>query len=130
MNNMRRSLWTVLAALTVAVSMGRATQLDVAGQWDITLKTQVGETAWTATFEQDGETVSGEVDLGDREVFPLDGTVEGDTIAFVFVMPDLDGDQPINLSGTVTGNTITGDEGYFSWYGAGDWTGVKRVDGQ
>ena len=123
-----RRLWIALAVTTVA-SIGGVAQIDVAGEWEITLNTQVGETTWTATIAQDGDTLSGEIDLGDREIFPLDGTVDGTAIEFVFVMPDLDGDQPINLSGVVTGDAITGDEGNFSWYGAGDWTGSRR-DGQ
>lgn len=90
------SAGVVMVALTLAL---RA-QPNVAGEWEITLKTQVGETTWTATFEQEGGTLSGKVDLGDREILPLKGTVEGNAIEFVFVMPDLDGDQPNNLSGT------------------------------
>ena len=101
-------------------------QSDVTGVWEITLNTQTGETTWTATFEQEGEKLSGEVDIGDREILPLDGTVEGSTITFQFVVPDLDGDTPINLTGEVEGTTITGDQGSFVWYGAGDWTGMKK----
>jgi len=84
----------------VALTLALRAQPNVAGEWEITLKTQVGETTWTATFEQEGGTLSGKVDLGDREILPLKGTVEGNAIEFVFVMPDLDGDQPNNLSGT------------------------------
>ncbi len=111
-----------MAALTLSL----VAQTNVAGEWEITLKTQVGETTWAATFEQEGGTLSGKVDLGDREILPLKGTVEGNALEFVFVMPDLDGDQPINLSGTIDGKTIVGDEGSFSWYGTGDWAGAKQ----
>ena len=104
-----------------------AAQTNVVGIWDITLTTQAGETKWTATFEQDGATLSGEMDIGDREILPIEGTVEGNVIEFVFVIPDLDGDQPINMSGQVTGNAINGDEGSFVWYGSGDWTGTKQA---
>ncbi len=116
----------ITGIVTVALTLWLGAQTNVAGEWEITLKTQVGETTWTATFEQEGSTLSGKVDLGDREILPLKGTVEGNAIAFVFVMPDLDGDQPINLSGTIDGKTIDGDEGSFSWYGTGDWTGAKQ----
>ena len=125
----RLTIAGLVACLTAAfttMALPSAAQTDVTGQWEITLATQVGEITWTATFEQEGETLSGEVDLGDREILPLEGTVEGATIAFVFVMPDLDGDQPINLSGTVSGDSIAGDEGNFSWYGTGNWTGAKQ----
>ena len=116
----------IAGIVMIAGALSLGAQTNVTGEWEITLDTQVGETTWTATFEQDGETLSGEVDLGDREILPLEGTVEGNTIAFVFVMPDLDGDQPINLSGTIDGDVIAGNEGSFSWYGSGDWTGAKQ----
>ena len=115
-----------IGIVVVALTLLSAAQANVTGQWEITLNTQVGETKWTATFEQDGDTLSGEVDLGDREILPLEGTVEGNAIAFVFVMPDLDGDQPINLSGTIDGDVIDGDDGSFSWYGTGNWTAARQ----
>ncbi len=117
---------SVIVLVFVTMTPLSAAQTNIAGEWEITLNTQVGETMWTATFEQDGDTLSGEVNLGDREILPLEGTVEGNAIAFVFVMPDLDGDQPINLSGTIDGDVIDGDDGSFSWYGTGNWTGTKQ----
>jgi len=114
------------AVATLALGVLLLGQADVTGRWEITLNTQTGGATWTAVFEQNGDTLSGEVDIGNREILPLEGTVDGDTIAFVFVMSDPDGDQPINLSGIVNGDTIDGDEGSFSWYGAGDWTGVRQ----
>ena len=47
-------------------------------------------------------------------------------IKWGFVVPDLDGDMPINLAGEIQGTTINGDEGSFVWYGTGVWTGTKR----
>ena len=101
-------------------------QSDVTGVWQITLNTQTGEQVWTATFEQDGAALSGEIDIADRTVLPLEGKVDGASISFTFIVPDLDGDLPINLSGRVDGATIEGDEGNFVWYGAGRWTGAKK----
>ena len=120
-----RAFWAVCGAMAVVALVGLEAQTDLSGQWDVTLDTHVGESKWTATFEQDGDTLTGQVDIGDREVFPLEGTVTGETMEFVFVLPDLDGDQPINLSGTIDGDTIQGDEGSFSWFGNGAWTGTR-----
>lgn len=114
-----------LAAVVLAAPAARA-QSDVSGVWEIDLDTQTGEATWTATFEQDGATLSGEIDIGDRMVLPLDGKVDGASITFTFIVPDLDGDMPINLSGQIDGTTIEGDEGDFVWYGAGRWTGAKK----
>ena len=123
---------TVLVAvssLLLLVSFGAVVdaQTDVTGTWEVTLTTQAGETNWTATFTQDGERLLGEIDLGDREILSLEGTVQGSAIKFTFVVPDLDGDQPIDLSGEVMGNTIQGDNGSFVWFGRGDWTAAKQA---
>ena len=114
-----------LAGLALTAPAARA-QSDVSGVWEINLDTQIGEATWTATFEQDGAALSGEIDIGDRTVLPLEGKVDGASIDFTFIVPDLDGDLPIVLSGTIEGATIAGDEGNFVWYGAGRWTGVKK----
>ena len=47
-------------------------------------------------------------------------------ITLGFIVPDLDGDMPINLSGEIQGGAIKGDEGSFVWYGRGVWTGAKQ----
>lgn len=116
----------VVAVVAVAAMVETRAQANVSGIWDVTLETHVGESHWEVTFEQDGGALSGEVDIGDREVFPLKGTVDGASIEFVFVLPDLDGDQPISLSGTVEGDAIAGNEGSFSWFGDGTWTGTRQ----
>ena len=114
-----------LAGLALTAPPARA-QTDLSGVWEIRLDTQIGEATWTATFEQDGAALSGEIDIGDRTVLPLEGKVDGASLDFTFIVPDLDGDLPIVLSGTIEGAAIEGDEGNFVWYGAGRWTGVKK----
>lgn len=129
----RRTRTTAILGIT-AVALAAAfsgagihAQSDVSGIWQIDLDTQTGEQTWTVTFEQNGATLGGEIDMHDGEgTLPVEGSVDGNTIAFVFIVPDLDGDMPINLSGEIDGATIAGDEGHFVWYGAGDWTARKR----
>lgn len=119
--------FTGLALLLGLAGAGLGAQSDVSGVWSIELDTQTGEQTWTVTFEQSGATLGGEIDLHDGEsALPVEGSVDGDAIAFVFIVPDLDGDMPINLSGEIDGAAITGDEGHFVWYGAGDWTATKQ----
>ena len=98
----------------------------MSGVWRIDLDTQTGEQTWTVTFEQDGATLGGEIDMHDGEgALPVEGSVDGDAIEFVFIVPDLDGDMPINLSGRLEDATLRGDEGHFVWYGSGVWTGTR-----
>ena len=103
-------------------------QSGLSGIWEIKLDTQTGEQVWVATFDESGGSLAGEIDMNDGEgVLPLEGTVDGNMIKWGFVVPDLDGDMPINFSGEIQGGTtINGDEGSFVWYGTGVWTGTKQ----
>jgi len=117
----------VAATLITGLSSVGLVQSDVSGRWEITLDTQTGEQIWTATFEQDGTALEGEIDMNDGEgSLPLTGSLEGSMIKWGFIVPDLDGDMPINFSGEVQGATMKGNEGSFVWYGTGVWTAAKQ----
>ena len=130
----KRRLTTAVAALLVGLagsSLPRGTSLvhaqgGVTGDWEMRLSTQTGVTTWQARFEQDGERLGGEIDLGDNEILDVDGTVDGAKLTFVIVVPDLDGDQPIDFEGELTGDTIQGAQGSFSWYGTGNWEASRK----
>jgi hypothetical protein len=124
----RRTLAAALAALVAGaagLTLAHA-QGDLTGEWEIRLTTQTGVTTWQARFEQDGDRLGGEIDLGDNEILDVDGTVDGAKLAFIIVVPDLDGDQPIDFEGELTGDTIQGAPGSFSWYGTGDWEASRK----
>ena len=118
---------SVLLGLSVLPESLQA-QSGLSGIWEIKLDTQTGEQVWVATFDESGGSIAGEIDMNDGEgVLPLEGTVDGNMIKWGFVVPDLDGDMPINFSGEIQGGTtINGDEGSFVWYGTGVWTGTKQ----
>ncbi len=129
------NVFGIVLAFSVSVLLGLSVlpeslqaQSGLSGIWEIKLDTQTGEQVWTATFDESGGSIAGEIDMNDGEgVLPLEGTVDGNTIKWGFVVPDLDGDMPINLSGEIQdGTTINGDEGSFVWYGTGVWTGTKQ----
>lgn len=126
----RRRLTAAAAALATGAGLSIAlAQGGVTGDWEMRLTTQTGVTTWQARFEQDGDRLGGEIDLGDNEILDVDGTVDGAKLAFVIVVPDLDGDQPIDFEGELTGDTIRGTPGSFSWYGTGDWEASRKQGG-
>lgn len=116
----------VLAAAALLGAQPVHAQTGVAGEWEMKLTTQTGVTTWQARFEQEADQLGGEIDLGDNEVLAVTGTVEGTMLKFMITVPDLDGDQPINFEGELAGDTITGAEGKFSWYGTGAWTAMRK----
>ena len=130
----KSNVFGIVLAFSVSVLLGLSVlpeslqaQSGLSGIWEIKLDTQTGEQVWTATFDESGGSIAGEIDMNDGEgVLPLEGTVDGNMLRWGFVVPDLDGDMPINLSGEIQGTTINGDEGSFVWYGTGVWTGTKQ----
>ena len=121
----KRGVFATAVLLVMGVGQTFA-QGGLTGEWEMQLTTQTGVTTWQARFEQNGAQVGGEIDLGDNEVLSVDGNLDGSTLRFVIVVPDLDGDQPINFEGEVSGDVITGAQGSFSWYGTGDWTAQRQ----
>ena len=121
----KRVISAVAVLVVSAVSLAFA-QGGLSGEWEMKLTTQTGVTTWQARFEQNGERVGGEIDLGDNEVLAVDGRLDGSTLTFVIVVPDLDGDQPINFEGELAGDAITGAPGTFSWYGTGEWEASRK----
>ena len=113
--------WVFFAALG-ALS---AAQRGVSGDWEMTLTTQSGVEAWQVRFEQNGDRLGGEIDMGDA-VVSVDGTIDGATLKFVIVVPDLDGDQSIAFEGELTGDMIKGAEDSFLWFGTGAWTASRK----
>ena len=131
----KSNVFGILLAFSASLLLGLSllseslqAQSGLSGIWEIKLDTQTGEQVWVATFDESGGSIAGEIDMNDGEgVLPLEGTVDGNTIKWGFVVPDLDGDMPINFSGEIQGGTtINGDEGSFVWYGTGVWTGTKQ----
>ena len=60
---------TCLLAL-VGTALPKAQSDNVSGDWNVTLNTQMGITKWQATFVQEGEQLTGEIDIGDRMALP------------------------------------------------------------
>lgn len=116
----------VAAMMVWAVGSVALGQSSLTGDWEMKLLTQTGETMWQAHFEQDGSTIGGEINIGDREILPVNGSLDGTTLTFTIVVPDLDGDQPISFEGEVAGDTIQGADGTFSWYGTGNWVASRQ----
>ncbi len=123
---MVQRLAVVTLAAGVVFGAPLLAQGNLTGEWEMTLRTQTGETSWDARFEQDGTSIGGEIDIGDREILAVDGTLDGSALTFTVVVPDLDGDQPISFEGEVSGDSIQGASGSFSWYGTGDWVASRK----
>jgi hypothetical protein len=106
-NGMSRAATTLLvcAALAGAVRMIGANQpnANVAGKWNVTIRTPGHLVTEQWTVEQKGTIVTG-IAKGEKGEMPVSGTIEG---AF-FRVSEKDGDKQYKVRATVDGNAMDG----------------------
>jgi len=118
---MSRAVFAVLfATLLVAPA---AAQINLTGDWDMTIESPQGTNTVKVTLTQDGEKVSGlfKSEMGE---LPFTGTVVGVDLKFGFAIPIQGQSLDIVVTGKVDGATLAGTM-QFGGFGEGDWT-AKR----
>lgn len=95
-------------AFTLTAFAEDAKPVDVAGDWNMTMMTPMGEHACTLHFDQDGANVT--VKMTDPMGAPIDvkGTVTGNEVKWSAASQTPMGEMTFEYQGTVDGNTITG----------------------
>jgi len=115
---------TAFAALLVALlAVPAAAQINLTGDWDMTIQSPQGTNTVKVTLTQDGETVSGRVksQLGE---LPVTGALTGDDLKIAFILPIQGQSINIVMTGKVEGPTLAGKV-QFGDFGEGDWTATR-----
>lgn len=109
-------LWGVsLYALTV----------DVSGTWDMTLQTDRGDWPTELTIQQEGEKIKVSMPGFQGDQIEGEGTVKDNKIEFTFNISTQRGDFSITYTGTVEGDTMSG-EASMGDFGTMQWTAKKK----
>jgi hypothetical protein len=114
-----------IAVLLVAlVAAPAAAQINVTGDWDMTIESPQGANTVKVTLTQDGEKVTGlfKSQMGE---LPFTGTLTGVDLKFGFSLPIQGQSLDISMTGKVEGQTMSGKV-QFGGFGEGDWT-AKRA---
>ena len=115
---------TAFAALLVALlAAPAAAQMNLTGDWNMTIQSPQGTNTVKVTLTQDGETVSGRVtsQLGE---LPVTGALTGDDLKIAFTLPIQGQSIVIVMTGKVEGPTLAGKV-QFGDFGEGDWTATR-----
>ena len=117
---MRAMLAVSLVALLAAPA---AAQINLTGDWDMTIESPQGMNTVKATLTQDGEKVSGlfKSPIG---AVPVTGTLTGVDLRIAFSLPIQDQSVDIVMTGKVEGPTLAGKV-QFGGFGEGDWTATR-----
>ncbi len=118
------ALLVSVGALTLPVEAA-AQDLDLTGEWVLTVESPNGTGERNLTLVQDGETLSGEI-MSPRASGELSGTVEGDQVMFVAVVQMDSGAFEITYIATITDGKMRGTVD-FGDYGSGSFTGRRAV---
>ena len=111
---MRKTIF-ILATLSLLLSFLSLSALavDVSGEWEMTTEGRQGPRTSTFKIEQDGEkitvTMEGMGMRGGGEEMKGEGTIKGNKIEWTITMSTERGDFTINYTGTVEGDTMTGE---------------------
>ena len=81
--------------------------VSVAGAWAINVNSPQGALPGTLTLKQDGDTLSGEISTPFGTV-PLTGKIKGGDITFDYKVNMQGQELPINATGKIEGNSLTG----------------------
>ena len=102
-----------------------AADTDVSGDWEITVSTQRGEMTWEVQFEQEGSNLTVTMS-GQRGEVTGEGTITGSEIEWTTTRSTPRGEMTMTWSGTVEGNTMSG-EVEFGSFGSRSWEGTKKT---
>jgi hypothetical protein len=117
----RAGIAVLLVALAAAPA---AAQVNITGDWDMTIESPQGANTVKVTLTQDGEKVTGlfKSQMGE---LPFTGTITGVDLKFGFSLPIQGQSLDITMTGKVDGQTLAGKV-QFGGFGEGDWT-AKRA---
>src|SRR5512142_1942207 len=123
--SMQRAKW-MFVGVFLLVAGPLFAQVNVAGDWEVTINSPQGASTATATLKQDGDKVSGVLKNPMGELPFEGGTLTGDELKFVFTVNFQGTPLPITLTGKVKDAAIDG-KADFGGMAEGEWT-AKRID--
>ena len=120
---MNRAVFAV--SLVALLAAPAAAQINLTGDWDMTIVSPQGTNTVKVTLAQDGESVSGLFKSQFGEL-PVTGALTGDDLNIAFSLPIQGQSVDIVMTGKVVGPTLAGKV-QFGDFGEGDWT-ARRAE--
>ena len=80
---MKMGVLTAALLLAVVAQAAQAQTVDVTGAWDLTITTPDGSVSGLAVLSQDGPKVTGMLGPALTDMFPVEGTWDGDTLTIL-----------------------------------------------
>lgn len=123
MNPVRRLFATAVALLAFGATSAFAADVNVTGEWTMTVETQAGSGTPTFSLKQEGDAVTGQY-KGQLGEAPVTGTVSGNEVTLKYSINAQGADLTVTYTGTVEGDTMKGKVSLGD-FGDGTFTGKK-----
>ena len=123
MNPVRRLFAAAIAVLALGAPSAFAADVNVTGEWTMTVETQAGTGSPHFSLKQEGNAVTGQY-KGQLGEAPVTGTVNGNEVTLKYSINAQGADLTVTYTGTVEGDTMKGKVSLGD-FGDGTFTGKK-----
>jgi hypothetical protein len=126
MEEKMKKMYSVIAVFSLLLIpiLLNAQDVNVTGDWEMTTQSPRGERTSEVHFDQEGEKLTVTMQLRGEEV-TAEGTVKGNKIEWIVTRSTQRGEFTISYSGTVEGDTMSG-EAQMGDFGSMEWTAKKK----
>jgi len=105
----------------------KADEVDVTGDWELTVKTPRGEMTSDVKFVQEGENLTVTMTGPRGDEITGQGTVKGNEIEWSITRSTPRGEMTSTYKGKVEGDTMTG-EVQMGQFGSSEWRAVRKEE--
>jgi hypothetical protein len=117
------SIFFICILFLLAISLS-AQDINVTGDWEMTVTTPRGERTQEVNFKQEGEKLTVTMQGRGGEV-TAEGTVKGDEIEWTITRSTPRGEFKMTYTGKIEGDTMSG-EVQMGDFGSGEWKAKKK----
>jgi len=118
------SIFTLSILLLLSVFLS-AQEVNVTGDWEMTMTTPRGERTQEIHFEQEGEKLTATWTGFREEEITAEGTIKGNEIEWSFTRSGRMGEMTITYTGKIEGDTMSG-EVQMGDFGTFEWTAKRK----
>jgi len=116
----------VFAIAILLISFASAKDVDVTGDWEMTMESpRGGEITRAVHFEQEGEKITVTMESRRGDEFTTEGTIKGNEIEWTVSRETPRGAMTLSYKGTVEGETMSGTV-EMGDFGSADWTAKRK----
>lgn len=115
-----KQLLSIAIAVAIFTACLPAAEMNIAGNWEMSMDSPHGKLTGPLILEQDGTTVTGSFETEHTGKLTLQGKVDGEKILFSMEVPA--GDLTIQFEGTKHGDKLSGTTKPLN----GEWSAVHK----